>query len=427
MQNQREVIITSDSSGESWSAAVWDPSTGSMLNTYKNAAAVGYHTLEIVRDTYVIAADVTKSLLYVWPLNGQSPVQNLRLTTPGKISALACTPNGSYLVAAVGEKIFLWQLTTGRLLGTAVRHYQTITCLKFSQDGSSFASGGDDGLVFIWSLAKIANNIDGATPTHGFSDHSLEIKDMHYGKYGAQSRLVTVSKDCTARIYDTNAGILLLTVIFDVPLTSVCMDIREEKLFVGSLRGSVIQVELGNAPRGVDYNVSTLDKSNNFVFRGHTARVTTLSVSTDCRTLLSGSADGAVHLWNIANREIEKTLMHKGPITTARFTPAYENYRASTLKPKLYIHPLQRISDTSDRDNIIEIISTRDDSHLLDFESYVGTEVYFDRSDNEVRETLANSLADAIAENEILKAKNSDLYKYAVKVLLSNEASKKSR
>lgn len=186
MKNSREVLVTSDSSGETWSAAVWDPLTGSLLSTYRNAAALGHHTLQIVGDTYLIAADVTKPRLYLWPLNSQSPVANLRLTTPGKVSSLACTPSGSYAVAAVGEKIFVWQLTTGRLLGTVARHYQTVTCLKFSQDGSNFASGGEDGLVFVWSLTRVSTNHEQASPTHGFSDHSLPVKDLHYGNFGSQ-------------------------------------------------------------------------------------------------------------------------------------------------------------------------------------------------------------------------------------------------
>jgi len=37
----------------------------------------------------------------------------LRLFAPGRCGALACSPSGSYLLAAVEENITVWQLNTG--------------------------------------------------------------------------------------------------------------------------------------------------------------------------------------------------------------------------------------------------------------------------------------------------------------------------
>ncbi|XP_043266517.1 WD repeat-containing protein 18 [Venturia canescens] len=425
MKNSREVVVTSDSSGESWSAAVWDPFTGSLLSTYRNAAALGHHTLQIVGDTFVIAADVTKPRLHVWPLNSQSPVPNLRLTTTGKVSALACTPDGSYIAVASGEKIFIWQLTSGRLLGKTARHYQTVTCLKFGKDGANFASGGEDGLVFVWSLTRIANQHEQSAPIHSFSDHSLPVKDLHYGHFTANARLISVSLDRTARIYDTNAGTLLLTLIFDVPLTSVCTDLCENDLYVGSSNGLIMRFNLRDPPRGIEYHVpasSTSEKSDNPAYRGHTGGITALSVSSDCRTLLSGSADCSVNFWDIPSRQVIRTLNHKGSITTAAFVPAYENFRASTLRPKIQIHPLHRIFDESGADSLLEIISSRDDSELLNLDAYLDRNYDAQATGSDA----CHALAEARNEIETLKAKNSELYKYAVKVLISKEATKKT-
>ena len=86
----------------------------------------------------------------------------LRLFTPGPVSSLATSPSGSYLAAAVQESITIWQLGTGvgwdsgrsftvlsagALLAVLSRHYQPVTVLSFTKDGSHLISGGEDGQV----------------------------------------------------------------------------------------------------------------------------------------------------------------------------------------------------------------------------------------------------------------------------------------
>lgn len=414
-----EVIITSDNSGESWSAAVWDPLTGSLLQTYKNAAALAHHSLKILNDDYLIAADVTKARLYLWALNSQSPVPNLRLTTPGKVSALSCTRDGRYLAVAVAEKILIWYTRSGRLLRTVSRHYQTVTCLRFTTDGSSFFSGGEDGLVFGWRLATIVNDHEDTTPHHRFSDHTLPIKDICLGIPGPGSLLVTVSLDRTARIYNSNTGILLLTLVFDVPLASVCMDRRDCNLFVGCSNGTIRQFDLRMPPRGNEYHMPG-EKDGGIIFKGHTNTVTHLSVSVSGTTLLSGSADGTVNLWDIASRQVTRAISHKGPITSAVFTSNHINYRTVSFKPTINIRPLQRITEECGKDEILENNMLRENSLLFN-------ENVLDYEDNETTDTgddNANKLIEALAEIEMLKKMNAKLFKYKVNAAMNPKRKK---
>ena len=34
------------------------------------------------------------------------------------------------------------------------RHYQNVTTLRFTDDGSHFISGGEDNLVLVWPMAR---------------------------------------------------------------------------------------------------------------------------------------------------------------------------------------------------------------------------------------------------------------------------------
>lgn len=408
----KEVILTSDTSGESWSAAVWDPRNGSMLSVFKNASALGPRTLRLLSDSYVLGADATKPRLHIWPLNGPLPSPGIHLRTPGKVNALACTPNGSYIIASVDERLFVWQTCNGRMLANLARHYQPVSCLAVTKDGSLFASAGEDGLVFVWSLYGALNDKqDCQPPVHTFSDHNMPIRDMLFGFGDARARLYTASLDRRANVYELGSGALLLSLIFDAPLTAIVVNSRESELFVGCTTGDVFQCNLHEPPRVVEQHVAKVEETA--VFRAHRSHVTVLSISVDCRTLLSGSTDGAVHVWDIVSRQVLRTIEHKGPVTAAFFAKGFDNFRASALEPRLAVRDLQRTSEVDGEDtcDVIEVVSRGRNplSEILDFRSYVR-----DTVDSTEREELMKQLTNLKDEIKKLNKINANLFKYSV-------------
>lgn len=416
----KEVILTSDSTGESWVAGVWDPRNGSLLSTFRNRSVLGHRTLHLLSDSYVLAANATKPYLHVWPLNNPSPLPNVRLTTPGKVNALTCTPNGSYIITAVSEKLYIWQTCSGTLLNTLNRHYQTITCLNTTKDGSLFASAGEDGLLFVWSLYSVLNEKP-CSPLHSFSDNSLPIKDLCFGHGDARARLYTVSLDRKANIYELGSGALLVSLICDVPLTAVAVNISDSQLFIGCTTGDILYRNLHEPLREIEQNlwVQNGEEQKN-VLRAHKSSVTALSVSVDCRTLVSGSTDAAVHVWDIASRQVLRTMEHKGPVTAAFFARGYENFYTSTFKPGLEINNFETILDNVDKqnslENVIQIISRgRNPAEILDFESYVE-----DSTDSQGSEKIRKEMENMKQEIKRLKAINANLFKYSVTHIFDN-------
>lgn len=410
----KEVILTSDATGESWSAAVWDPRNGSLLSVYKNATALGYRGLQLLSDCYVLGADATRPRIHVWSLNNPSPL-HIRLTTPGKVTALACTPSGSYLIAAVGESLFVWQTCNGKRLANLTRHYQTVNCLATTKDGSLFASASEDGLVFVWSLYSVLNDAP-CTPVHEFAHHSLPVKDLHLGHGDARARLYTVSLDRTANVYELGSGALLVSLRFDAPLTAVTVNVRESELFVGCTTGEIFRCYLHEPPRSVEHIVNSggVD-TESAAFQGHRSDVTALSVSVDCRTLLSGSTDGTVHVWDIASRQVLRTLPHKGPVTAAFFARGYDNFRATVLRLRLQIRSLQGPSDDDVRESVEVVSRGRDPAEILNYELYAEGSGEARGSDEKTSKKVED------LQNEIKKLKkiNAAIYQYSVTHILN--------
>lgn len=72
------------------------------------------------------------------------------------------------------------------------RHYQPITCVKFSSDGEYVVVGGEDGLLVVYFLANLVavhhsllsqSTIGQVEPVYTRNDHSMPIKDVHLGCY----------------------------------------------------------------------------------------------------------------------------------------------------------------------------------------------------------------------------------------------------
>lgn len=46
------------------------------------------------------------------------------------------------------------KVATGNLLALLSRHFQRVSCLKFTDDGSHLLSSGEDNLVLVWKMAR---------------------------------------------------------------------------------------------------------------------------------------------------------------------------------------------------------------------------------------------------------------------------------
>jgi pre-rRNA-processing protein IPI3 len=71
------------------------------------------------------------------------------------ITPLASTGDGHFIVGGgASGRVYVWEVSTGRLLRSWPAHYKSVTCLVFSDDDSLLISGGDDGIVSVWPLVK---------------------------------------------------------------------------------------------------------------------------------------------------------------------------------------------------------------------------------------------------------------------------------
>ncbi|KAK1897591.1 WD repeat-containing protein 18 [Dissostichus eleginoides] len=229
-----EVIVSSDSGSQMWNSTVFDLLSGSSLLSYRGGSSSA-RGLTLLSGGYLLCAQLGKNFINVWEIQRKDQLQQ-KIVCPGVITCLTASPDGLFLAAGVAEGIYLWEVSTGKLLSVLNRHYQDVTCLKFTDDSSHFISGGKDNMALVWK------------PRHILSRHSLPITDLHCGLMGAQARVATASLDQTVKVWELSSGELLLSVLFDVEIMSVIFDPSEYFLFCGGSDGNIFQVSLCSQP-----------------------------------------------------------------------------------------------------------------------------------------------------------------------------------
>lgn len=279
-------------------------------------------TLDLIRDEFIVTADGSKPLVHIWPINSPEKCQT-SFVAPGKISALSASPDGNYLALATGNSIFIRQIATSKMIDVTQRHYQTVTVLQFTDDGAHFVSAGHDGYVYVWKLSTLLlRQSEDAAPVYDndeFSHHALPVTDIYVGHGGMRAIVASVSLDRTCKIRDLASGTLLMNLIFQEALTSIAVDHLESNVYVGTSEGNVFEFSLQSPPRMKEYHVDDDTLSNKQRFVGHSGAVTSLSISLDGATMLTGAADSSVKLWHIPSKQLIRTIPHKGAITNVKF------------------------------------------------------------------------------------------------------------
>ncbi|XP_016948415.1 WD repeat-containing protein 18 [Drosophila biarmipes] len=356
-----EALFISTDSEDNTTCSVQDLRTGTDLMRYKGGGCAQHHSLEMIHLNYVLAANSAKPLLHVWPINKQEQMAQLRFVVPGKVNALALTPDGNFLVAGIQENIYLWHLNSGRMLNTLSKHYQAVTCLRFTDNGEHFISGGKDGAVLVWDLTFSAAPLDtgggkdSTDPLYSFNDHGLAITDLYSGIGGIRSYLYTVSLDRCCKVYDLCGGVMLLSVVFPVALHSVIVNKMETTVFVGSGDGKVFTFHMQKAPRMKEYH---LEEEEIQAFVGHTAgkAITCLALNLSATTLVSGGDDNQVCVWDVGSRQLIKSLPQNGSVTNLRIrllSPAI--FLPEHKQPQLFADSLKRMITPPDENDGIEL------------------------------------------------------------------------
>ncbi|MET8144343.1 caspase family protein [Sphaerisporangium sp. NPDC005288] len=248
-------------------------------------------------DAFVATAGGLDGTVRLWGSRSGRPVNVLK--APGTVEAVAFSPDGSRIAAAVGDTAVLWGMSTGKRVTVLKGHRGAVNTVAFSKDGTRLATSSDDATARLWDLRS-------ARTIAVLKGHSDGVIAAAFNRDG--SRLATADQDAdndgavdgSVRLWDGTSGTAITT-------------LAEHTAGTQALAFSPDGMRLAAA--GTDGDIQVWEVATGMLItslKGHTSTVYALAFDPDGGRLASGSEDGSVRLWDLSIGTATTTL--KGDI-----------------------------------------------------------------------------------------------------------------
>ncbi|MFO0956721.1 MAG: c-type cytochrome domain-containing protein [Isosphaeraceae bacterium] len=206
------------------------------------------------------------------------------------VFSVAFSPDGKKLAAAGADRaIRVFEVETGKLLVTIEDHADWILDLAFSPDSTRLASASRDKTSKVFDVEKKESLV--TFPAHGEAVYSVAWAPD--GK-----TIATAGQDSQVRLWTPGEE-------------------AKQTRAIGGFGGPVFQVLFH--PEGkqlvacsADKSIRTVDASNGNTLKkleGHKDWIYSLALSRDGKTIASGSWDGEVRLWDLAEGKPLGTIL----------------------------------------------------------------------------------------------------------------------
>lgn len=398
----------------------------------------------------VFVASKGKALLNVYTWGKESPDQ--RIPVPEQLTSLVLCPNSQeiyteefdieddsnfpkfripYLLIGGGAsgKIYVWELNSGLLLNVKEAHYQSVSALKTTNDGSFLVSAGKDARVLIWKITDLVSFVKDddsiVRPFHVISDNTLEVTDIFINNSIYQdTKLYTVSKDSTIRVYDILKFQLISTFTIGQQIESITVDSADRAIYIGLSNGNIRQINLYEPnpatnileAKGGYGKVITLSEDHqltNTLTHHSPHPVTSLCLSLDGSLLISGDSSGKVTVSDVVSKQVVKELKELGSsITDIKVLNVYKSVGNQVVeKTNKAIPQFKRvISNRNPKEqDVVYQIGEKDDEKLFSIEEHLDRvaqeALEFENLSNIKSEVVINDTTDSTAEVQNLQDK----------------------
>lgn len=230
------------------------------------------------QDCTSIALGLGDGSVHIWDLLNGEEVAQFSIEDAGAVQSIAYSHDSSMLVTGyVRHVVRILDARTGAPISRCLKHtYAAVNCAIFSPDGTRIASSVDDSVI-IWSVQTQEQE---ATPLKSIGDL---VGRITYSPDGSQ---IAGSSYNLILVWDTRTGELMSRMLGEVSLTS---------RIIYSPDGT--QIMCGTNKEIRCFDAQTGQKVGKALF-GHTGDIKSLAYSSDGSTIISGSEDRTIRIWD---------------------------------------------------------------------------------------------------------------------------------
>jgi WD40 repeat protein len=274
-------------------------SSGPVLQAGSSVFGVAF-----VPDRSLVVTGTTSGLLRVWSTDNFEEVAALS-GHKDQIMSLAISSDGSRIVSGSRDRTMrVWDGRTFEELGLC-EHEDEVNSVTFSPDNSLIASGSDDYTVWIWD----ARSLEKITCLVG---HENIVKSVAFFPDG--TRIASASFDCTVRIWDARTFEPLPGLQCSGPVYAIAISPDSTRLALS---------EYTSGAEGIlhAFNILTLAEQAHVNVSSGLALLWAIAFSPGGDLIASGTASGAIQVWDASNLNSIATIRgHHGHVTSIVFS-----------------------------------------------------------------------------------------------------------
>ncbi|MCL7040226.1 hypothetical protein MKW94_027208, partial [Papaver nudicaule] len=364
-----EVIIASTKQKDAGIRCI-DIETGAEHTGNKSCASPP-HGLLCLSGRFIVSSQTRESStsssgsILLWSWNKLSGIPEVKSFPAEPISPLVSTTDGTYIIGGGSSgNIYLWEVSSGRLLKKWQAHYRGVTCLVLSDDESLLISGAEDGFVRVWSLFKMFDDIGTKAATqqylHNFSEHTLRVTDIVTGHGGCNAIIISSSQDRTCKVWSLSKGKLLRTIDFPSVINAVALDPCEYIFYAGGNDGRIYVTSLtGENTSASKYGMHIIGALSDT-----SKPVNCLAFDKSGDLLVSGWEDGTIRIWNTQSKQIVRTIKSKvpGSVTNVIVVHRPDDLTSQTSKRNASLLPPsldKYVTSTDDNDDFKTVTASQ--------------------------------------------------------------------
>jgi WD40 repeat protein len=278
---------------------LWDPESGQLRSTFKNAHNLPVNQLVFNPEGNQLASCSGDFIIRLWDFDVVLQSRDFE-GHDAPIWTASFSNDGTRVISASGDRtVKVWQRDNGKPAFTISDHTSPVTVAMFSPDDKLIASAGGDKVVRIFDAesGKALRTCEGHLGTITYLDFSPDSK-----------RIVSGGADRQVKIWDADTGKELVS-------------IKDNPSIVAGVAFSPNGKQIAVA--NIDQTIRLYDASGKLQnsWNAHGSSVNSVTYSPDGTMLASAGADMTVAIWPLSSPGANpiRLVGHTGPVSSVAF------------------------------------------------------------------------------------------------------------
>ncbi len=273
-----------------------------------------------------------------------------------RVPSVAFSSDGTWIASCGGLEIHIWEAKTGKKVHTLLGHKQDVISVAFGKDKNLLASGGDDKLLILWDVATEKPVFKSDEQNMSLNAVAFSNTDRAVGTVNQAGDLMVFALDAAGK----NPKLALSIGVADRGTTAAIAFTRDGAgIFTA---GGDNKIKLTAGPDGMPgFGAASMVRK----FEGHTKSVNSIALSKDGNTLVSGSEDQTIIVWDANTGKLERVLQgHLQGVVSVAIRPDGAQLASGCQDGSIRLWPLNKADEhraaTEAKDNLWAVAYSSD-------------------------------------------------------------------